>query len=161
MSSINKLKIITVLFLLIQTILWIDSIDLLLIILLTQSLLILTINKERTYLIILGLSFIVLIYATLSITLSTLSILKIIASYTFYTFTLIMNNLLKNEKQYIIDMSKIVPKMLSIISIVIISSMPLILVGSLIFSSQPSYIDTVILVILIVIVLALLTLQSK
>jgi hypothetical protein len=126
----------------------------------TQALLILTINKKYFYTIMLILSFSVLIYATLNIETSILSILRITSSYIVYTLIIIMINLLKEEKQYWIDLSKLIPKIFFTISTIILFSVSIILLSASTLSIQPSYIDTIILIILIAIILALLASQT-
>jgi hypothetical protein len=126
----------------------------------TQALLILTINKKYFYTIMLILSFSVLIYATLNIETSILSILRITSSYIVYTLIIIMINLLKEEKQYWIDLSKLIPKIFFTIGIIILFSVSIILLSASTLSIQPSYIDTIILIILIAIILALLASQT-
>jgi hypothetical protein len=126
----------------------------------TQALLILTINKKYFYTIMLILSFSVLIYATLNIETSILSILRITSSYIVYTLIIIMINLLKEEKQYWIDLSKLIPKIFFTIGTIILFSVSIILLSASTLSIQPSYIDTIILIILIAIILALLASQT-
>jgi len=160
MYSTSKLKILLFILLLIQIIFWIDNISLMLSIFTTQALLILTINKKYFYTIMLILSFSVLIYATLNIETSILSILRITSSYIVYTLIIIMINLLKEEKQYWIDLSKLIPKIFFTIGIIILFSVSIILLSASTLSIQPSYIDTIILIILIAIILALLASQT-
>jgi len=160
MYSTSKLKILLFILSLIQIIFWIDNISLMLSIFTTQALLILTINKKYFYTIMLILSFSVLIYATLNIETSILSILRITSSYIVYTLIIIMINLLKEEKQYWIDLSKLIPKIFFTISTIILFSVSIILLSASTLSIQPSYIDTIILIILIAIILALLASQT-
>jgi|GEM_PF-2247062 len=160
MYSTSKLKILLFILSLIQIIFWIDNISLMLSIFTTQALLILTINKKYFYTIMLILSFSVLIYATLNIETSILSILRITSSYIVYTLIIIMINLLKEEKQYWIDLSKLIPKIFFTIGTIILFSVSIILLSASTLSIQPSYIDTIILIILIAIILALLASQT-
>lgn len=159
MYNINKLKILLLILLLIQMTFWIDNINLMLLISTTQALLIFT-NKKHFHTIMLILSFIILTYAALNTEPSILSVLRITSSYIVYTLIIIMTSLLKEEKQYYIDLSRLIPKIFSTIGIIILFLISVILLSTSILSTQPSYIDTIILIILIAIILALLASQT-
>lgn len=156
MRIIDELRILTVSLLILQAILWLDNIILMITITFLQFLLI-TINKERITQTVSLAGFLLLTYGTLNVQLSSISILRITACYIVFTLFLGVNDLLKDEKKYYINLSRLLYNMFSVIGMVLLFSTSLILLGLSFFPSQPGYIDIVILIILIVITITLIT----
>ncbi len=122
--------------------------------------LLIIINKKKTNHVISLMIFVLLIYGTLNAPLSIASILRIIISYIIFTLFLITNDLLKDKEKYYIDIPRLFYNIFATMSIIIMFSVSLMLLSSSLFSSQPSYIDIVILMILIALLLTLITQSS-
>ncbi|MGB9728524.1 MAG: hypothetical protein ACP5GU_04160 [Thermoprotei archaeon] len=122
--------------------------------------LLIIINKKRRNQIISLMISTLLIYGTFNAPLSLISILRIIISYIIFTLFLITNDLLKDKEKYYIDISRLFYNIFATMSIIITFSVSLMLLSSSFFSSQPSYIDIVILMILIALLLTLITQSS-
>ncbi|MEM3832155.1 MAG: hypothetical protein QW128_00955 [Thermoprotei archaeon] len=159
MRDINKLRVLSMLFLFLQAILWSNNTNLMIAITISQSFLII-INKEKINQIVSLITFALLIYGTLNASVSVMSILRIITSYIIFTLLLITSDLLKDEEKYYIDVSRLFYHIFSTMSIIIMFSASLMLLSSLFFSSQPSYIDIVILIVLVAMSLILIMQSS-